>query len=154
MNRQEAFDAELAQLEQQIAGEGRTPALEARLRTLYEGAALVIAFGPTVAVESDTIDKDRQYCNQLDLDFYSAMLDNAPVAKVFDEPRWGEVSITRQLVKIDGVDCPAFRVAWADRLAFIEAHQRGESAEQLRQMAGFLAELMGSTWYRWRVAAF
>ena len=124
MDKYEQFQIEQSTLLKALAETGPNESLMRRMQALYKDTCVVVALGPTTAIERDPEDQARGSADETDVAYYVQAyiqaIESQALAKIFEQKSWAE-----------GKD--------------------GAFNDKLEAMAGALAKMLSATWYRWQV---
>lgn len=155
MDKYEQFQIEQSTLLKALAETGPNESLMRRMQALYKDTCVVVALGPTTAIQRDPEDQARGSADETDVAYYVQAyiqaIESQALAKIFEQKSWGEVSLEYEALDFDGTVCPGVRVAWTNTIAFLAEGKDGAFNDKLEAMAGALAKMLSATWYRWQV---
>jgi len=155
MDKYEKFKIEQDSLLKALAENGPSEPLMHRMQALYKDACLVVALGPSTALERSPEDASREYADEQDfaayVEAYVLAVQSGELARIFQMPPWGPVSYEYETVDVDGKVCPGVRVSWGNKIAFLAGGKDSAFDPQLEAMSKALAALLSAKWYRWQV---
>jgi hypothetical protein len=151
MNKFDDFESELNKIQENIRTNGQTLENTKRLNDLLSNTKLVIALGPT-----EVFVRERDNPNipdEIDFKYYSEVINQAEVCKIFDDEHWGDASVSIEVRNYKGVDVPALIVKWVNVINFV-ADQNSGNEEFGKKISGYgstLGLLLGIKWIDWIV---
>lgn len=102
MDKYEKFKIEQDSLLKALAENGPSENLMHRMQALYKDACLVVALGPSTALERSPEDASREYADEQDfaayVEAYVLAVQSGELARIFQMPPWGPVSYEYETV--------------------------------------------------------
>lgn len=151
MDKYEQFQIEQNILLKMLAESGPSESLMCRMQALYKDACLVVALGPSLAVQRDPGYEGRESADEMDVAFYVKAIESGALGKIFEVRAWGNVSLEYEALILDDQFSPGIRVSWSNRIAFLADGKDGAFNAKLEGMAGALARMLSAQWYRCQV---
>jgi hypothetical protein len=147
MDKYEQFQIEQSILLKALAESGPSESLMRRMQALYKDACLVVALGPTTALQRTPEDETRESADEKDVEFYVKAIESSALAAIFKASAWGDVSLTYEALVFEEQFCPGVRVSWSNKIAFLADGKDGAFNAKLEGMAGAFAKMLSARWY-------
>lgn len=151
MDKYEQFQIEQSILLKALAESGPSESLMRRMQALYKDACLVVALGPSMAIQRAPDDEGRESADEKDVAYYVKAIDSGALVKIFEARAWGDVSLEYEALVVEEQFSPGIRVSWSNKIAFLAEGKDGGFNAKLEGMAGALARMLSAQWHRCQV---
>jgi hypothetical protein len=151
MDKYEQFQIEQSILLKALAESGPSESLMRRMQALYKDACLVVALGPSMAIQRSPDDEGRESADEKDVAYYVKAIESGALVKIFEVRAWGDVSLEYEALVLEEQFSPGIRVSWSNKIAFLAEGKDGTFNTKLEGMAGALARMLSAQWYRCQV---